>query len=124
MRGDGATVELAGDASFYPLVTPSGHAISLNGERVSVFEYASAHEAQAEAAQISPDGTARDMRDATGAGAGVVMDFQFAPRWYQAGRIIVLYVGMDGVVAALLQRELGAPFAGQRNDAAAATIGL
>jgi hypothetical protein len=31
---------------------------------------------------------------------------------------------MDGVVAALLQRELGAPFAGQRNDAAAATIGL
>jgi hypothetical protein len=116
LRGDGATVELAGDAGVYPLVTPSGHAISLHGERVSIFEYTSAREAQAEAAQISPDGTTRDMRDATGAGAGVVMDCQFAPRWYQAGWLIVLYVGTDGAVAALLERELGAPFAGQRKN--------
>jgi hypothetical protein len=109
LRADGATVEPTGDASAYPLVTPSGRMISLNGERVSVFEYTSAHEAQAEAAQISPDGTERD-----GSGHSVVMDFEYKPRWYQAGRIIVFYVGTNSEVAALLQRELGAPFAGLR----------
>ncbi len=97
-------------------MTPSGHAVILNGERISVFEYASAHEAQAEAAQISPDGTEHDVRDSVGGGAGVVMDFVSAPHWYQAGRLIILYVGTNGEVIALLERELGAPFAGQRES--------
>ncbi len=112
LRADGAAVEPAGDANAYPLVTPSGSLIHLNGERVSVFEYTSVLEAQAEATQISPDGTERDWRDANGAGGSVVMDFEYAPRWYQAGRLIVLYVGTVDAVGDLLERELGAPCAG------------
>ena len=107
LRGDGATVEPAGDASAYPLVTPPGRMIHLNGERVSVFEYTSALEAQAEVTQISPDGAERN-----DSGHNVVMDFVYAPRWYQAGRLIVLYVGTVSAVGDLLERELGAPFAG------------
>src|SRR6476646_9344258 len=83
LRADGATVEPAGDASAYPLVTPPGRVIHLNGERVSVFEYTSVLEAQAEAAHISPDGTERN-----DSGHNVVMDFVYVPRWYHAGRII------------------------------------
>ena len=112
LRADGATIEPAGDASAYPLVTPSGYLIHLNGERVSVFEYTSALEAQAEATQISPDGTERNWQESDGSGHSVVMDFVYAPRWYQAGRLIVLYVGTVNAVGDLLQRELGAPFAG------------
>jgi hypothetical protein len=39
LRGDGATVESAGDASAYPLVTPSGRMIHLNGARVGLRVY-------------------------------------------------------------------------------------
>jgi hypothetical protein len=112
LRADGATVEPAGDASAYPLVTPTGRMLHVNGERVAAFEYASAHEAHDEATQISPDGTTRDWRDANGSGHSVVMDFEYAPRWYHADRLIVLYVGTVNAVGDLLQRELGAPFAG------------
>jgi hypothetical protein len=80
---------------------------------VSVFEYTSVLEAQAEATQISPDGTARNWQESNGFGQSVVMDFQFKPRWYQKGLLIVLYVGDSGEVSDLLQHELGAPFAGR-----------
>jgi hypothetical protein len=114
LRAAGATVELAGDTSAYPLLTPSGQMIQLNGERVQVFEYSSTLDAQVEAAQVSPDGTTRERQDADGSGTSVVVDFVSPPRWYQAGRIIVLYVEMNSEVVTLLERELGAPFAGQR----------
>jgi hypothetical protein len=80
----------------------------LNGERVDIFEYSSVLEAQADAAQISSDGTSRD-----DSGHSVIMDFVSAPSWYQAGRLIVLYVGINSEIATLLERQLGAPFAGQ-----------
>lgn len=112
LRADGATVEPAGDASAYPLVTPSGRMIHLNGESVKVFEYQDARSAQTEATQISPGGTTRDWQESDGSGHSVVMDFVYAPRWYQAGRLIVLHVGTVNAVGNLLQRELGAPFAG------------
>src|SRR5690348_7263982 len=63
LRADGATVEPARDASAYPIVTPLGRMIHLNGELVSVFEYTSALEAQVGATQISPDGTTRDWQE-------------------------------------------------------------
>jgi hypothetical protein len=113
LRADGATVEPAGDASAYPLVTPSGRLIHLNRENVKVFEYQDARAAQTEATQISPDGTTRDWQESDGSGHSVVMDFVYAPRWYHAGRLIVLYVGDSGEVSDLLQHELGAPFAGR-----------
>jgi hypothetical protein len=108
LRAAGATVEPAGDASAYPLVTPLGRMFRLNGERVEVFEYSSVLEAQADAAQISSDGTSRE-----DPGHSVIMDFESAPSWYQAGRLIVLYVGTNSKIATLLERQLGAPFARQ-----------
>jgi hypothetical protein len=90
--------------------------IYLNGERVSVSEYTSVLEAQAEATQISPDGTERNWQESNGSGHSVVMDFEHAPRWYHAGRLIVLYVGTVNAVGDLLEGELGAPFAGPYAD--------
>jgi hypothetical protein len=113
LRADGATVEPAGDASAYPLVTPSGRMIHLNGESVKVFEYQDASAAQTEAAQISPDGTTREWQESDGSGHGVVMDFVYAPRWYQAGRLIVLYVGDGGEVSDLLQMSWARPSQGE-----------
>jgi|GEM_PF-6358911 len=104
----GATIEPAGDASAYPLVTPLGRMFRLNGERVEVFEYSSVLEAQADAAQISSDGTSRD-----DFGLSVITDSVSAPSWYQAGHLIVLYVGIYSMIATWLERQLGAPFAGQ-----------
>ncbi len=59
LRADGATVEPAGDASAYPLVTPLGGMIHLNGERAMVFEYRDARLLRPRPRMISPDGTAR-----------------------------------------------------------------
>lgn len=114
LRADGATVEPAGNATAYPIVTPLGRMISLNGARVSVFEYQDADAAQTEAAHVSPDGSAYTGDDSDRRSA--VLDWTSAPRWYHAGPLIVLYVGLNSEVADLLRRELGAPFAGPYAD--------
>jgi hypothetical protein len=84
--------------------------IHLNGERVMVFEYRDAQAAQAEAAHVSPDGSAYMGEDSDRRSAE--LDWPFPPRWYHAGRLIVLYIGTVNAVGDLLQRELGTPFAG------------
>jgi hypothetical protein len=49
LRADEATIEPAGDASAYPLVTPLRRMVRVNGERIQVFEYPSARDAHDEA---------------------------------------------------------------------------
>lgn len=78
--------------------------ITLNGEGVQVFEYPAAAQMEAQAAQISPTGTA----------IGTSRVHWIAPpHFFKRGRVLVLYVGEDRGVIEALEAALGGQFAGQ-----------
>ena len=80
----------------------SGTQVSVNGADVQVFACVDEAAAQADTAGIAD----------TLAGKGTRMVSWVAlPHAYQAGRVIVLYVGDDTSTLQLLQATLGAPFA-------------
>jgi hypothetical protein len=92
-----------------PFLQPeSGTVLQLSGEGVAqpaelqVFEYRDAERAAADAAQIGPDGNPSTM----------MISWLATPHFYQAGQLIVLYVGDDQTVVDLLIGLLGPPFAG------------
>lgn len=103
LRAQGATVTPTGDIS-QPFFSVSGHAISVNGEQVQVYEYADVNTADAAAAQISSDG---------GAIGTTQVDWIAPPHFYEAGKIIVLYIGTSSATLQLLVAVLGAQFAGR-----------
>ncbi len=102
LRAHGATVDPAGDVS-QPFFSVSGHIITVNGEHVQVYEYATDDAANAEAARISPDG---------GTIGNTIVDWVAPPHFYKAGKIIVLYVGNTAHVLQPLFAVLGSQFAG------------
>lgn len=75
--------------------------LQLNGQPIQVFEYADGAAASADAGLVS----------ATGSAIGTTMVTWLAtPHFYQADRLIVLYVGEDQGTLSLLETMLGAPF--------------
>ena len=103
LRASGATVEPAGEIS-QPFFSVKGNAITVNGENVQVFEYADAAAVEAEAALVSADGSS----------VGTTMvSWVAAPHFYQAGKLIVLYVGDSATVINVLEAVLGTQFAGR-----------
>jgi hypothetical protein len=101
LRAAGATVTI-GDAIEQPFVQVSGMQVLVNGADVQVFAYADEAAARADTAAIAD----------TLAGKGTTMvSWVASPHAYQAGRIIVLYVGDDTSTLQLLNATLGAPFA-------------
>lgn len=86
-----------------PFFSVPGQVLTINGESVQVFEYADAAQADAEAAQVSPDGSSIGTTMATWIGP---------PHFYRSERLIVLYVGEDQSVIELLETVLGPQFAG------------
>lgn len=103
LRAQGATVEPAGEIS-QPFFSVQGYAIKVNGADVQAFEYADAASAEADAAKVSSDGST--------IGTSMV-DWVGPPHFYKVGRVIVLYVGDDQGVIDILQKVLGAQFAGR-----------
>ena len=99
LRDLGATAEVVD-------IVPAGSGIlsapatrvTVNGEDVLVYEFATVAEADAEAGRV-PDVLA-------------VTRWTSAPHFFRGNRIIVLYVGTDEAVIGLLQRLLGPQFAG------------
>ena len=86
-----------------PFFSAKGRAISVNGENVQVFVYASQGTAEAEAKRVSPDG----------ASVGTsMMSWMAPPHFYRKGNLIVLYVGRDEAVLRALTTVLGPQFAG------------
>ncbi len=103
LRAAGASVVPAGDIS-QPFFSVTGNAITVDGENVQVFEYADTEQAEAQAALVSPDGSS----------IGTTMASWIAPpHFYQAGKIIVLYVGDDTTLINLLESVMGPQFAGR-----------
>lgn len=103
LRAEGASVEL-GETVSQPFFASQGQIIRTNGAEFQVFEFASEVEAKAAAESVSADGVV----------VGVTMlSWIDAPHFYQAGKLIVLYVGSDNEVTRLLAALLGPQFAGR-----------
>jgi len=92
------------DSVFQDFFTPEGSLIQINGIEVQVFEYETASDMEAEAAQVAPDG------DSVGTSMMMWMD---APHFFKSGRILILYLGSDQSTLAILQQLIGSQFAGQ-----------
>ena len=103
LQDAGATVE-TGDPISQAFFTPEGSILKVNGADVQVFEYESAEAMQEEASQVAPDG---------GSIGTSMVSWIDTPHFYQAGRIIVLYVGSDQAIQDLLEKALGPEFAGR-----------
>lgn len=103
LQAAGATVETDEPVS-QAFFSPEGSIIKVNGADVQVFEYESVEAMKEEASQVALDG---------GSIGTTMVTWVDTPHFYKAGRIIVLYVGSDGMVVDLLEEALGPQFAGR-----------
>jgi hypothetical protein len=103
LRAAGARVKSGAmvDQPFFPV---SGRLIEVHGEDVQVFQFADAAEAKAQAARVSPTGTAIGTTKVQWIGP---------PHFYRTDRLLVLYVGDSERVLKALEIVLGSQFAGQ-----------
>ena len=108
LRAAGADVRSTGDFSTEPL-GGKGTALCVAGQQVSVYVYTSAEERAAVAARIDPT-------DPSNLGTSIV-EWVGTPTFWQADRLIVLYLGSDPAVKSGISSVLGPPFArGQGRD--------
>ena len=77
--------------------------MTVNGEDVQAFEFASAEEADTAAETVSADGSS--------IGTSMV-GWVAPPHFYKAGKLIVIYVGSDSDVINALREAMGSQFAG------------
>ena len=86
----------------HPFFSVPAQRLTVSGENVYVFQYASAPEADREAATISRDGSQVGNSH---------IDWIGPPRFYRKDRLIVLYVGATQDVVRALESVLGNPVA-------------
>lgn len=113
LRATGASVQLeegAGELPLFPFAVP-GQVLQINGDEVQIYHYADAAAAQADAAQVSPDGFTYTPA-ADPATEPITVDWVDTPHFFQQDQLIVLYVGDDLVTLDYLETVLGAQFAG------------
>jgi hypothetical protein len=103
LQAAGATVE-SGESITQAFFSPEGSIIKVNEADVQIFEYESTEAMENEASQVAPDG---------GSIGTTMVTWMDTPHFYKAGRIIVLYIGSDETVLGLLEKVLGAQFAGR-----------
>lgn len=97
LRSAGATVEPNGHLS-QEFLTVEGQLLLVNGEDIQVFEYPTSDSAAAEAARISPDGFS--------IGSSMV-SWVSDPHFFQAGRLLAVYVGDTASTIETLENTLG-----------------
>ena len=90
------------------LFSGTAHGLMIQNEHVSVFEYATNTALQAEASNISSDGSTIHNQN----GGTAAVDWIAPPHFYKAGLILVLYIGKSQHITSLLQSILGPQFAG------------
>jgi len=103
LRAAGMTVQPGGDV-VQPFFAVPGKVIKVLGEDVQVFQYAHETEMEAQAAQVSPDGSTVGTTK---------IQWMAPPHFYQRGTLLVVYVGDNHKVLKALEEVLGQPFAGQ-----------
>src|SRR3989344_5265676 len=102
LRKSGAAVELDGDVD-QPFLGPLGSVIYVNDEEVQIYEYESKEEAEADAVEIPADGSDFDT---------TIIMWHSTPHFYKKEKMLVLYIGNDDQIKALLETEMGQQFAG------------
>lgn len=90
-----------------PFFSTPGEVILIDGEAFQVFEYPDSDQAAAEAAQVSPDGSS--------IGTNMV-GWIGPPHFFQAGKLIVIYVGENQLLIEQLESILGRQFAGAESS--------
>lgn len=103
LRTAGVSAEPEGKVD-QPVFSVEGRMIKIGGEDVQVFQYSHAAAADAQAALVSPDGSAVGTSKLHWVGS---------PHFYKKGKLLVLYVGDDDKVLKALDAVLGRQFAGQ-----------
>lgn len=103
LREAGASVEVR-DPVQQEFFGPEGRILSVNGADVQVIEYPDVEAMGQDAAKVAPDG---------GSVGTSMINWVDAPHFYKSGRILVLYVGSDKAILSLLEKVLGAQFAGR-----------
>lgn len=109
LRARGLRVEVVGSVMQPFLRAAAGTALRLSGcgltpaVDLQVYRYLTAAQAAADAAQIGPDGNPHT----------AIVEWVAPPHFFRAGNLIVLYVGADRTVLALLGALLGPQFAGR-----------
>ncbi|MBN1815522.1 MAG: hypothetical protein JXA14_27060 [Anaerolineae bacterium] len=102
LQARGSTVRTAGDLT-QPFFSVDGQVLRVSGHDVQVFEYPNAAAAGSEAAQVLSDGSV----------IGTTMvNWVSPPHFYRSGKLVVIYVGDDAELLALLEEVLGEQFAG------------
>lgn len=89
----------------FPFFSVAAQRLLVNGQSVHVFEYPDSDSASSDAARVAPSGTPIGATQIT---------WVDPPRFYLRGRLMVLYVGRDEDVSAILETVLGQAFAGRR----------
>ncbi|HEU5100030.1 MAG TPA: hypothetical protein VFU22_13470 [Roseiflexaceae bacterium] len=102
LRNAGANVQL-GDTVEQPFLSVSGTLLTVNGADVQVFEFADTATAKDAVGQLGPDGNPPTM----------MIEWVAPPHFYQAGRIVALYVGEDQAITEALTQAMGAQLAGR-----------
>jgi len=103
LRANGASVE-RNDEITQPFFSVKGKTITVNGEKVQVFEYANGKAAEKDARRV----------DRTGSSTGNSMvSWVGPPHFFKRGKLIVLYVGEKADILQALESALGSQFAGK-----------
>lgn len=102
LKAAGATVEV-GDSITQDFFSVEGQTVKVNGADLQVFEHENAQAMEKDASQVAPDG---------GSIGTSMVTWIDTPHFYKAGRIIVLYLGNDQTILGLLNKVIGAQFAG------------
>lgn len=103
--GARATVAEQMPREAFPFFSVNSRRLVVNGETVHVFVYPSPGAAGEDAALVAPSGSPIGATQVT---------WEAPPRFYMKGQLLVLYVGRNDGVSALLEGILGPPFAGRR----------
>lgn len=101
LRAAGIIVKRAGEV-VQPFFSVKGMIIKVRGEDVQVFQYSHKTETDAQAAQVSPDGSTVGTTKIHWIGT---------PHFYKSEKLLVLYVGDNDNVLKALDDVLGQQFA-------------
>ncbi len=102
LAASGVEVE-EGETVAEPLFEVEGHALTVNGQEVQLYEFADAAAAEEQAALVAPDGTSIGTTP---------VSVETTPHFYHKDNTIAFYAGDDAAVLAALEVVFGAPFAG------------
>lgn len=91
-------------AESFPFFAVPAVRITVDGENIYAFEYASVAEAEAEARRISPSGFEVGLTH---------VDWISDPHFYRSDLLIVTYVGRTTLILRLLEQLLGPQIAGK-----------